>query len=148
MKNIFIRLVIGIFMVILTSSLNANEKKIVSFVFSEQFKQIYSQFEVWSSDKIVNKDAQVMYLKSLALTLKSLELMAGDVKSARAFLDDSEDSTAAQIQRRLDIIKRQIRIILNEIENPFGDPINVYMPENIKRKEIVIKYLKSLIRAE
>jgi hypothetical protein len=110
------------------------------FKFEDQFCCMKTLYD--SAGLLQNERVQEMYLEGVIKHLKALQILLDD-GDARALIGDPERLAGQQLQDRINTFSRGIRVILSEVEDPFGEVINVFNDK--ERAEVVRRWLDVLL---
>ncbi|MFT3992212.1 MAG: hypothetical protein QM680_12465 [Luteolibacter sp.] len=117
-----------------------------SSFFNDQVVVIKIHFDSSRNSKLLTKEARISYLKNMISALNLLEIVINniDLKIRREIFLAPESVTDLDIQKRIFEISESIRIILNEVSTPFGDPTSIENLENIDKIKIIEERLEEL----
>lgn len=120
-------------------------KSNLTTIYDKQVNIVKSQYFLMSRKDMMSDNVQILYFKSFICMLNAMqgEFDKVDIKTGRKILSAPESASDLQVQRKIFAISQTVRIILNEVTTPFGDPVELNELTQIANDKIE-KRLKEL----
>lgn len=114
--------------------------------FNNQLIVLKIQFDSSKRNNLITEKVRILYLTNMIAMLKAFERATDgvDIKIMREVLSPPQATSDLEIQRRAFAISGCIRILINELSTPFGDPINLEDLNNATKSKGIEERLNEL----